>query len=59
MRTIKKLRTDLMQTTNNVLVVFTVSFDHTRNRITEPFLEFSMRLKYVRHEKVHERPQFH
>jgi len=55
----KKLRTDLVQTTDYILVVFAISFDHARDRIAEPFLKLTMGLKYIRHKKVHERPQFH
>lgn len=55
----KKLRTDLMQTTDYVLVVLAVPFDHACDRIAKPLFKFAMRLKNVRHKKVHERPQFH
>lgn len=59
MRKDKKLRTDLMETTDYILVVFAIAFDHACNRIAKPFLKFAMRLKYIRHKKMHQRPQFH
>ena len=40
------------------VVVFTVTLDHPRHWVGEPFFEVTMGLKDVGHEKVHQRPEF-
>lgn len=41
------------------LVVLRVAFNHPRHRIGEPFLKLPMGLENVRHQEMHQRPQFH
>ena len=48
-----------MKSFDETLIILMTPFYHTRQRVSKPFFELSMRLEYMRHKKVHERPQLH
>lgn len=48
-----------MQSFNDSLIILRIALNHPRDRIRKPLLELPMRLKYMRHQKMHKRPQFH
>lgn len=51
--------TYLVQSLDDRVVVLRIALDHAGHWIREPFFEFTMGLEHVRHEEMHQRPQFH
>lgn len=49
----------LVEPLDQAFVVLLTAFDHSRQRVGEPFLELTVRLEDVGHEEVHERPELH
>ena len=50
---------NLVESPDEFLIVFTISFNHPSERIRKPLLKLVMRLEHIGHEKVHKRPEFH
>jgi len=48
-----------VQSAYKALVVLSAALDHSGERVCKPLLEVTVRLKDVRHEEMHQRPQLH